>query len=534
MARINPLTGLPEEETGLVDPNAVAAAPPVLPTGGIGAAPVTEMAGGGGAFTAAAGKAADLAAARAPSGPVPEPQQPMIQIGGPKVDSTTTTSATTREIVAPKVQAAAEKVEKQAQAASDAATNVQIAEAQANEAQTQFLQATKDAAKTEAQAKADSARAIVQGRAEAAAEMQRREAEAAEKVKVAQDAEDRAHAATGRTFWNDKPWFYEALAGIAVAASRRNLRAMGEDPNKSGVAQTITGLLEQDKAKKMHTYLRSKEFLADAKKLPGQAREAYNLRLADLEAGQAAQLKLAAAEAEKLKATADADPEYVATQQQVLLAKSQELGAAAQLKYGQQGAAAAQMANPNEKRSSSTTRVDVDETAQQAKPKPAPGASEVQDMSSIKATREKLQQLRQDILTSGEGAADFNEAQGALRKFTSSAARAKTQEKLHIVGPVASLAEQFVGTQRPSADLFVDQEKHPKAIRILQGFEDLKTGIAKSYGPNVAEGDRAAAAASTALQSMKPSETIDFIDKQLKQLDEKERLLNETRNFGAP
>jgi hypothetical protein len=543
MARINPMTGMPEEQavdplTGVPLPPAPEAgltsaeAPPmpVLPA----AAPV-ELGKGGGRGPSPADAIATSRAEAAQTEAAPA-APPTIQIGGPKVDSV----STTREIVSPRVKAAAETMQGAAREAQDASTNVQLAEQQKNEAETRFLQATKDAAKEKAEADARSAKAVLEGRAEAARKLQEQEAAAASQVTAAQKKVDQDFAQTQRNYWSDKPWYYEALAGIAQAASRRNLRIMGEDPNKSGVAATIDAKLAEDRNRRHEQYRRSKEFLEDAKKLPGRAREAYDRKLADLMSQQSAELKLAAADAERLKAVADADPEYIATQQNALLAKSNELAAAAKIKYGQLGLEASQAANPNVK----VTSVDVDDSAANQKPAPLASPNETKQVLEANNAAADYERLAAQVEKNADGWADV---QSAVKQQ-----RAEDSRNIRI-GPVnvgLGSVERIVGSAIPDSVLAARKEAgsrptvgrdiedklrfSPKAQELYREASKVATQTALGYGGVIRDSDRSTAEIEEGLATRSPSEFAASLREKAKRLREQAQAASAQRTFNQP
>jgi hypothetical protein len=143
-------------------------------------------------------------------------------------------------------------------------------------------------------------------------------------VKGATQRVEQDYQASQKNYWADKPWYAKVLAAVAVAASRRNMRIMGENPNASGVQAAIDSAVEEDKKAKEAKLLKSKEYLTLAKTRPADARALHEKRLKEFDAEQAAELTLVNKEAAKLKASKALDPALIDAQADVINATAQE------------------------------------------------------------------------------------------------------------------------------------------------------------------------------------------------------------------
>lgn len=277
-------------------------------------------------------------------------------------------STTTVERVAPAVQEAAGKVTSGVEGAIAQRSETQDAIADDANAQRAVLQTVRDAAREKALRTELAQRGAEIGNIEAKEVRIKAESDAAKTIADAQKKADAAYAETQKGAFTSR--WGEALAGLVVAASRRNLRKMGEDPNKSGVAKTINDFVEKDKSRKLNAYLKSDQFLTDSKALPGKAREAEARKRAEIQGELSGELKLLADRFESLKSSAEADPKVVDAHVALAREKAQQEEADGILKLTQQNLEATQTANPNVKTAidsgkTTTTRTDVDKPASQ-------------------------------------------------------------------------------------------------------------------------------------------------------------------------
>jgi hypothetical protein len=372
---IDPLTGLQKPDDLFVDPtNPDNQAAGMLPTDTMLTAGVNG--GGGSAPSGKSGAGATKvdnslvtipppggsagAGAMPTTGPLsllpPEQSKTEVSTSGPS-------SSVTSERVAPSVQNAANQVGLGVSEALAATEQNKTAEQAKIAEEAKELQVKKDAAKEEALRKELAVITEGMGQREALEERNKAVSAANTKIAEAQKRVDTAYADTQKGAFTSK--WGEVLAGIMVAASRRNLRAMGENPANSGVAATVDNFIAADKAKKMNAYLKSKEFLADAQSLPGKAKQAEAEKRAELAAATAQELKILAARTESLSKSAEADPNLVKAQADALKAKALQEEESARIGLLKTGLESAQVASPNVKVSSdsgktTTSRTDVD------------------------------------------------------------------------------------------------------------------------------------------------------------------------------
>lgn len=175
------------------------------------------------------------------------------------------------------------------------------------------------------------------------ADFERREAERLKNIDImaeqdmvkAKEGVELAYQQQQRGYFADKPWFTGVLAAVAVAASRRNMRIMGENPNASGVQASIDKAIDQDLKAKEARYLKSKEYLEEVKARPGEARKLLERKRGEFVAMQAAELNIIAKEAAKMKASQALDPARVDAEADRIVATAQEKYAEGRLKRRQ-------------------------------------------------------------------------------------------------------------------------------------------------------------------------------------------------------
>lgn len=336
------------------------------------------------------------------------------------------------------------------------------------------------------------------------AQRQRLEAEKAAQTTIAQAREqvDRDYATAGRNYWADRPMAAQIFAAIAVAASRRNQRIMGEDPDKSGVKAILDGAIDRDTKARMSTYLKSKQYLEDAQKLPGKAKEAYEAKLKQIQDSQAQELRIIAKEADVLKKSQKADPNAVLAEQQVLEAEADRKDAESMVKL---------LADYD--RTGKNTRVDVDGQAGAGKPasEATRGLVTGSEQYDAMAARQKeiIAQSGGEIPIKGELAQEFetNDRKMAAilqRPLGKSDEDAKTAKKLQASPDWFDKARQEVGGlvgagKQPVKNYLTSLDVNAKQLR------EEATSMARGEGklaPGAGAGAKPAAPASKAGYSL--------------------------------
>jgi hypothetical protein len=133
-------------------------------------------------------------------------------------------------------------------------------------------------------------------------------AKAEQRISDAQKRVDADFETSQKSYWADKSTGFKIIATLLEGASIRDSRILGEDPNNNPVIGTIREAVNADKAKKLAQYQKSKDYLAEVKKGPEQARQALLDARADIDAATARQLQITTKKAEALKTSRKVDP----------------------------------------------------------------------------------------------------------------------------------------------------------------------------------------------------------------------------------